>query len=1067
MNTDFLMIIDSYVSWISDDKQDAIIKFKNINYRNFTKLNQLAAFIWLASKMNQHHEVISMNQLEELVERLKKSWNLPNTNIMNNSSEGIYTSNLGMVYSALKEYKFFSGKNIIQKDMTEIRDYIFNHLLKERTLIGEQTNRVVMADQLLTVMPFGLFAPEDLIVVEATKALHHEVTENPFKYDWSVHVLLGLYYCEKFELDTSEKYFHWASEMTAETTSLHKLLSFNLKNKRQDSDAVSIIHQPFGNGNVYERLAFERIPAYPELGENFLINAKVVTNQKITDVEVVFPYNPLIKTTVMKQENEQIWSTSLTFSQEFENEKYIIRVKTVDKSYDSETYLLNGLYLNEISLQVVDDTVFFEDKSSTRYYLGEQAHGLAFQTEEINLHSKTIKLLADVLVIENDNQEVVFTLPLENGLKIGYIQNKIAQLELIWTINELPTRFIGFGERYNSLNQYGNKLDCFVYNQYRDQGTKTYMPMPYFVTDKSIGMFIRTDHYTHFDVGATKENILKISIQNIKDLSTDVAVQVYKGNPKKIVTKFGQTNGKAAMLPAWALGPWMSSNNWDRDQVVREQVEITKELSIPATVIVLEQWSDETSYYMFNDVEVAEKDSSEAYDYDEMTFPEWGRWPDPKGLIDYCHDKDLKFILWQIPIMKYLNQQNEPLKDRDEKYMIEKGYCVHNADGTPYRIPENWFTDSLLMDFSNPEGAKWWFDKRKYLLDIGVDGFKTDGGEMVYGNDVVFSDGRNGDVMRNQYPNDYVRAYYNFAQENNGITFSRSSYLGAHQFPAHWAGDERSTYDALKRTLIAGLNSGMSNVIFWGWDLAGFNGEIPTAELFIRSTQMATFCPIMQYHAESKAEFNQDRTPWNIAERRNAPEVISIYRYFANLRMNLLPYIYDQATKSTTQNLPMMRTLSLEFPKDEKVWDIIDEYLYGENLLIAPVIEEGARSRKVYFPGDKRWIDIKNYEVFEGGTEKEIAAPLEEIPVFMKENSALLLNLDEDLTLGSNVGSSVEKYHQLKLIVCCSETFNANITDHLGNKHEIAVIYEEDSFKVKIENTIQQEIVIELITLEK
>ena len=120
-------------------------------------------------------------------------------------------------------------------------------------------------------------------------------------------------------------------------------------------------------------------------------------------------------------------------------------------------------------------------------------------------------------------------------------------------------------------------------------------------------------------------------------------------------------------------------------------------------MIVLEQWSDETTYYMFNDAQYPMLKPGESHSYHQMTFPKWGRWPDPQGLIDYCHENGLKFILWQIPIEKYLNQQKHPLKDQDEAYMIEKGFVVKNADGSPYRIPENWFTDSLLMDFTNDE----------------------------------------------------------------------------------------------------------------------------------------------------------------------------------------------------------------------------------------------------------------------------------------------------------------------------------------------------------------------------
>lgn len=322
------------------------------------------------------------------------------------------------------------------------------------------------------------------------------------------------------------------------------------------------------------------------------------------------------------------------------------------------------------------------------------------------------------------------------------------------------------------------------------------------------------------------------------------------------------------MLPAWALGPWMSSNNWDSEAEVRHQVDLSQKHEIPATVLVIEAWSDEATFYVFNDATYQENDGESAHQYTDFDFPEWGRWPDPKGMVKHLHENDLKCILWQIPIIKQVTSLTHLQKSNDEASLIRNDYGVKNTDGSPYRLPEGWFKDSLLLDFTNEDASRWWFSKRQYLLDdLHVDGFKTDGGECIFGNDLVFSDGSDGRLMRNKYPNDYISAYYDFVQQNDGITFSRAGYAGAQAFPAHWAGDERSTWDAFKRSILAGLSSGMSGVIFWGWDLAGFSGPIPSAELYIRSTQMACFCPIMQYHAESKAEFNQDRTPWNIAER--------------------------------------------------------------------------------------------------------------------------------------------------------------------------------------------------------
>lgn len=321
---------------------------------------------------------------------------------------------------------------------------------------------------------------------------------------------------------------------------------------------------------------------------------------------------------------------------------------------------------------------------------------------------------------------------------------------------------------------------------------------------------------------------------------------------------------------------------------------------------------------------------------------------------------------------------------------------------------------------------------------------------IIVGEGLQFADGRRGDEMRNLYPNDYVEAYYQFAQQNDGMTFSRAGYTGAQNFPAHWAGDERSTFDAFRRSLIAGLSAGFSGIPFWSFDFAGFNGDIPTAELFIRSAEMATFCPIMQYHAESKAEFNQDRTPWNIASRTGDDSVIPIYRHFANVRMNILPYIYNESLKCVETGLPMMRALLLDYKEDPRVSDMYDQYLFGEAMLIAPVIEDGVRSREVYLP-EGTWYDFWNGTKVNGPTLRKCKADKEEIPVFIRGGKAVLCNVDATLKLGSWVGNTVEEYDTPLLKIYVDGDFTEEMTDHLSEKWLVKVTENADEVVVSVQ----------------
>lgn len=559
----------------------------------------------------------------------------------------------------------------------------------------------------------------------------------------------------------------------------------------------------------------------------------------------------------------------------------------------------------------------------------------------------------------------------------------------------------GLGERYNALDQAGNRVDQFVYNQYKNQGLRTYIPMPVFYTDKGYGLHVATDSYSWFDFREPGVTVLGVE-------GDSIALDFLNGSVNEQVAQFLGLTGEPRNVPLWALGPWMSSNNWDNQAEVEKQVALTEEHGIPATVLVIEAWSDEATFYIWNDATYADKPGSDAFAYKDFTFPEWGRWPDPKGMVEHLHEQGLKLILWQIPVIKQTAALRHAQKRRDEEHFLAKGYGVRHPDGVALRLPEGWFKDSLLMDFTSTEGRDWWFRKRQYLIDdLGVDGFKTDGGEMVWGRDLVFADGTDGLLNRNRYPRDYISAYYRFAQQNGGICFSRAGYTGAQTFPAHWAGDERSTWDAFKRSLLAGLSAGMSGVIFWGWDFAGFSGDVPSAELYLRGAQMACFCPIMQYHAESKAELNQDRTPWNIAERSGDPRALTGYAFYANLRMQLLPYLEREAAYAVGHKTPLMRAMLLDHQDDSSAVKLWDQYMLGRDLLVAPVIEEGATSREVYLPKG-RWWHLFEQRWYEAGWQT-LAAPLESIPVFLREGATLPLGFDTEIRLGSTMRSGINE----------------------------------------------------------
>jgi alpha-D-xyloside xylohydrolase len=436
------------------------------------------------------------------------------------------------------------------------------------------------------------------------------------------------------------------------------------------------------------------------------------------------------------------------------------------------------------------------------------------------------------------------------------------------------------------------------------------------------------------------------------------------------------------------------------------------------------------------------KPSSQNYSLEDFTFPPAGRWPDPKTMIDELHQAGLHLVLWQIPVMKSGNPAehlDETQSSADQEYAIQQKFVVQKADGSPHRIEAHspWFANSLVLDFSNQKAVDWWFKKREYLLsELGVDGFKTDGGEHIWDTHTRFANGKQGSHGINTYPLEYEGAYDQFLRTHrleDHVLFSRAGYAGIQKTSCHWTGDEKSSWEAFRASLRAMLNAGLCGVSFIGWDIAGFAGPTPGSDLYLRAAAFSVFCPIMQYHSDSNArrEPSIDRTPWNIQEQTGDPDVIPIFRKFTNLRMNLVPYILNQAQESSQSGLPLMRSLFLEYPSDATGREFPYEYKFGNALLVAPVVDEGITSANVYLPeGD--WSDFWSGKLYSGSQIVTIETPKDCIPVFQCKGSIVPLNLGESLELGSPVGNSIEEVSDLVLLIFPGETTRVEVFQGKG-----------------------------------
>jgi alpha-glucosidase (family GH31 glycosyl hydrolase) len=557
----------------------------------------------------------------------------------------------------------------------------------------------------------------------------------------------------------------------------------------------------------------------------------------------------------------------------------------------------------------------------------------------------------------------------------------------------------GFGERYDALDHRGTALDSMVFEQYKNQGAhrRTYLPMPFahVVGGAGWGFHVRTSRRVWFDLGATDPTRLVIEAEvDAPTGQPDVlSLALYQGRPVEVLDAFLAEAGRPKELPEWVFRLWASGNEWNTQAEVERQLALHHRHDIPVGNIVIEAWSDESSFTIFRDARYTVREDGGPMKLADFSFPADGAWPDPKGMVDRCHAQDVRLHLWQIPLIK-MRPHPAGQAAADARAAVREGVLVREEapDGRlrPYRNRGWWFPLGLLPDLTDERAATWWTEKRRYLVEeVGVDGFKTDGGEHAWGAELAYSDGTRGDAGNNLFPVAYAAAYGRLlvSAGKAPVTFSRAGFTGSQAHGAFWAGDENSTWEAFRWSMLAGLSAAASGIVYWGWDIAGFSGPPPDAELYLRAMAASVFVPIMQYHSE----FNhhrlpaRDRTPWNIAELTGDQEVIGETRGLVKLRERLIPYLTEQTRQTLQTSRPLMRPLYFDHPDDPLVWDFPLQWTLGDAILVAPVVEPGVATWPVYLP-EGEWVDAWTGEPQAGGQVVESRTTRNQVPVFVRQD---------------------------------------------------------------------------------
>jgi alpha-D-xyloside xylohydrolase len=298
---------------------------------------------------------------------------------------------------------------------------------------------------------------------------------------------------------------------------------------------------------------------------------------------------------------------------------------------------------------------------------------------------------------------------------------------------------------------------------------------------------------------------------------------------------------------------------------------------------------------------------------------------------------------------------------------------------------DRWQAGMGLVDFTNPDAARWYKDHLRKLLAAGVDCFKTDFGERIP-TDVVYYDGADPQRMHNYYTYLYNRAVFEVLQEERGagraVVFARSATVGSQKFPVHWGGDCSATYESMAESLRGGLSLGLSGFGFWSHDISGFE-KTATPDLYRRWAAFGLLSSHSRLHGNESY-----RVPWLFGE-----ESTDVLRFFVQLKCRLMPYLFGAAAEASHDGIPVMRAMILEFPADPGCSYLDRQYMLGPSLLVAPVFaDDGTVS--YYLPAG-RWTSLLGGQVVEGGGWRKETHGYLSLPLMARPNSVIAIGTDD------------------------------------------------------------------------
>lgn len=512
--------------------------------------------------------------------------------------------------------------------------------------------------------------------------------------------------------------------------------------------------------------------------------------------------------------------------------------------------------------------------------------------------------------------------------------------------------FGGTGERFAKMDLSGQEF--FLKNQ-DGQGvnnTRTYKNIPFYVSSRLYGTFYHTCAHSKLSLaGHSTRSVQFLAEQPLVD-----AFVIAGDTIEEVVRGYRDLTGYPSMPPLWSFGVWMSRMTYFSADEVNGICRRLREEHYPCDVIHLDTGWFRTDWLC------------------EWKFNE-ERFPDPVGFLSGLKNLGFRVSLWQLP---YVAEGAEQIDEARENDYIGPLTKKQESEGSNFSTLDYAGT----IDFTYPKATEWYKGLLRNLLKMGVVCIKTDFGENIH-MDAVYK-GMKPELLNNLYALLYQKAAYEVTKEvtGDGIVWARAAWAGCQRYPLHWGGDSCSSWDGMAGSLKGGLHFGLSGFAFWSHDVPGFHtlpnfmNSVVADDVYVRWTQFGVFSSHIRYHGTNKRE------PWHY------PAIAPIVKRWWELRYALIPYILRESRVATETGYPVLRALVFHHPDDHAAWHIDDQYYFGSEFLVAPVMNSENR-RDIYLP-EGEWVDFFTGARFDGGRWlKNVEVPLDLMPVFVRPGAVI------------------------------------------------------------------------------